>query len=147
MKQKDFISLLVFSFFSMSIFSQTYEWGGRFGGIGEAVVKKMHVDDEGASYTTGYFTDTADFDISADEQILTSNGFYDLFVQKTNAQGDLMWAVSVGSPFFDYGTGITADDQGNVYITGYFDETTDFDPGPDEFMLLPKEEVIFLSLN
>ncbi|WP_339700525.1 T9SS type A sorting domain-containing protein [uncultured Marixanthomonas sp.] len=120
---------------SFTTFAQSYEWGGQFGGTGEDVVKKMHVDAEGNSYVTGYFTDTADFDITNDESNLTANGFYDVFVQKTNTEGGLEWAVSVGGSMFDYGTGITTDNQGNVYVTGYYDETVDFNPGGDEWLL------------
>ncbi|RFN58572.1 SBBP repeat-containing protein [Marixanthomonas ophiurae] len=120
---------------SFTTFAQSYEWGGRFGGAGEDVVKKMHVDAEGNSYVTGYFTDTADFDITNNESNLTSNGFYDVFVQKTNTEGNLEWAVSIGGAMFDYGTGITTDSQGNVYVTGYFDETVDFNPGGGEWLL------------
>ena len=120
---------------SFTTFAQSYEWGGQFGGTGEDVVKKMHVDAEGNSYVTGYFTDPADFDITNDESNLTANGFYDVFVQKTNTEGGLEWAVSVGGSMFDYGTGITTDNQGNVYVTGYYDETVDFNPGGDEWLL------------
>jgi len=135
MKPKNYFLLLCLLYLPFSLFSQSFQWGGQFGGIGEDVVKKMHVDADGNSYTTGYFTDTADFDITNDEFNLTAVGWYDVFVQKTNAAGELVWAVSVGSAMFDYGTGITTDGQGNVYITGYFDETADFDPGAGEALL------------
>ncbi len=149
MKLKNYSLLLFLLYFPLSVFSQSFEWGGRFGGVGEDVVKKMHVDASGNSYVTGYFTDTADFDISADEFNLTSQGFYDAFVQKTNANGELEWAVSVGGTMFDYGTGISSDDQGNVYITGYFDETVDFDPGVGEAFLTSQGggDVFILKLN
>ena len=135
MKLKNYILLIICFCISSITFSQSYEWGGRFGGAGEDVVKKMHVDAEGNSYVTGYFTDTADFDITNSESNLTSNGFYDVFVQKTNTEGSLEWAVSIGGAMFDYGTGITTDNQGNVYVTGYFDETVDFNPGGGEWLL------------
>jgi hypothetical protein len=131
------------------LIAQSYEWGGRFGGGGEDVVKRMYVDAEGNSYTTGYFTDTADFDIGNTEYNLTSNGLYDVFVQKTNTVGNLEWAVNIGGNMFDYGTGITADAQGNVYVTGYFDETVDFDPGAGEWLLTSQGggDVFILKLN
>jgi len=135
MKLKNYLSLLTLLYVPLSLFSQSYEWGGQFGGNGEDVVKKMHVDAAGNSYITGYFTDTADFDISEAEFNLTAIGFYDAFVQKTNAEGELLWAVGIGGDMFEYGTGIATDNQGNVYITGYFDETVDFDPGIGEFLL------------
>lgn len=114
---------------AMSASAQSFEWGGRFGGIGEDVVRKLYVDPAGNSYTTGYFTDAATFNVTGNPVSLTSNGFYDVFVQKTAPDGSLAWAKSFGSESFEYGTGITSDAAGNVYITGVFDQDTDFDPG------------------
>jgi len=150
MKRKNYFLLLLFMSISFSVFAQSFQWGGRFGGTGEDVIKEMHVDAAGNSYTTGYFTDTADFDISTENEAnLTANGFYDIFVQKTNTEGEFVWAVSIGGELFDYGTGISTDDQGNVYVTGYFDETTDFDPGPGEFNLTSQGggDVFILKLD
>jgi hypothetical protein len=150
MKIKSYLLLtLLLSIKPIFLIAQSYEWGGRFGGGGEDVVKRMYVDAEGNSYTTGYFTDTADFDIGNTEYNLTSNGLYDVFVQKTNTVGNLEWAVNIGGNMFDYGTGITADAQGNVYVTGYFDETVDFDPGAGEWLLTSQGggDVFILKLN
>lgn len=149
MKLKNYVLLIICLCISSITFSQSFEWGGRFGGSGEDVVKKMHIDSEGNSYVTGYFTDTADFDITSNELNLTSNGFYDVFVQKTNTEGNLEWAVSVGGAMFDYATGITTDNQGNVYITGYFDETVDFNPGGGEWLLTSQGggDIFILKLN
>lgn len=150
MKIKSYLLLtLLLSIKPIFLIAQSYEWGGRFGGGGEDVVKRMYVDAEGNSYTTGYFTDTADFDIGNTEYNLTSNGLYDVFVQKTNTDGNLEWAVNIGGNMFDYGTGITADAQGNVYVTGYFDEMVDFDPGAGEWLLTSQGggDVFILKLN
>ncbi|GGD96802.1 T9SS type A sorting domain-containing protein [Planktosalinus lacus] len=117
-------SLIAFSF---QINAQEFGWGGSFGGNGEDVIKATHVDSEGNVYTTGYFTDTANFDINGSFE-LTSNGFYDAFVQKTDSQGNFLWAKNFGSEMFEHGGAITADDAGNVYITGNYEGTVDFDP-------------------
>lgn len=149
MKTKNYLIIICLLCVSISAFSQSFLWGGRFGGSGEDVVKKMHVDAAGNSYVTGYFTDTADFDISSAEVNLTAVGMYDAFVQKTNAAGALDWAVSFGGSMFEYGTGITTDTDGNVYITGYFDETVDFDPGAGEFLLTSQGsgDIFIVKLN
>ncbi len=135
MKQATYLTILLSLLCTFSASAQEHEWSGRFGGTGEDVVRAMHVDAEGNSYTTGYFTDTADFDIGIGETNLVSNGFYDVFIQKTDSNGELVWAQRVGGSMFDYGVGITTDPLGNVYITGYFDETVDFDPGTGEALL------------
>jgi len=115
--------------------SQSYSWGGRFGGDGEDVVLKMHVDASGNIFTTGYFTLTSDFDISDGVSLLTGGDFYEAFVQKTDKDGNFVWARRFGGDSFDNGTDVTTDAAGNVYITGVYQETADFDPGEGEFML------------
>ena len=43
---------------------------------------------------------------------------------------ELGWAHSVGGTHNDYAAAVSSDNAGNVYITGYFRNTVDFDPGP-----------------
>ncbi|SCY21617.1 SBBP repeat-containing protein [Flavobacterium caeni] len=115
--------------------AQTLAWGGRFGGSGEDVVLAMHTDAQGNTYTTGYFTYTADFDLTDQEYLLTTNIDFEIFLQKTAPDGSLLWAKSMGGQFGDYGTKIATDSSGNVYLTGVFQDTGDFDPGVGEFLL------------
>ena len=115
--------------------AQTLEWGGRFGGDGEDVVLAMHTDAAGNTYTTGYFTSTADFDIRNSEYLLTTNMDFEVFLQKTAPNGSLLWAKSMGGEFGDYGTKIATDASGNVYLTGVFQAEADFDPGEEQYLL------------
>ena len=41
------------------------------------------------------------------------------------------WAVSWGGEYNDFPNDIVTDSDGNIYVTGYFYETVDFDPGED----------------
>ncbi|PCJ81381.1 MAG: hypothetical protein COA57_14230, partial [Flavobacteriales bacterium] len=43
---------------------------------------------------------------------------------------DYKWANGMGSTGIDEGHSIAVDASGNVYSTGYFNGTVDFDPGP-----------------
>lgn len=115
--------------------SQSHSWSGRFGGEGEDVVLKMHVDAAGSVFTTGYFTESADFDISDGVFLLNGGMFYQAFVQKTDKDGNFIWAKSFGGDSFDNGTDVTTDAAGNVYITGVYEQSADFDPGEGEFIL------------
>ena len=49
--------------------------------------------------------------------------------------GDFLWAKAILGSEPNYGYDIFADNSGNVYITGNFRGTADFDPGPGTFNL------------
>ena len=105
--------------------------GGNFDDRGYA----MTVDASGNVYTTGFFSDTVDFDPGGGTFNLTSEGVYDVFVQKLDAAGNFIWAKALGSTSNDQGSSITVDPSGNVYTTGYFSGTVDFDTGAGTFNL------------
>jgi hypothetical protein len=89
----------------------------------------------GYVFTTGGFHGTADFDPGADTFTLTSAGDSDMFVQKLDAAGNLIWARAMGGTDSDYAASVAVDAQGNVYTTGSFRATADFDSGPDTHTL------------
>lgn len=148
MKKRIFTLVLTLFVYGMTE-AQNFEWGVHFGGIGEDVVRAMAVDEEGNVYTTGYFTDLSDFDPGENTATLTAEGFYDIFVQKLDENGNLLWAKGFGGPWFDYGTGIEVDAIGNVYITGVYQDTVDFDPGEGVFELISNggEDIFILKLS
>ena len=49
---------------------------------------------------------------------------------KTSISQNYRWAIGIGGTDYDNGQSITYDATGNVYVTGRFRETVDFDPGP-----------------
>lgn len=55
----------------------------------------------------------------------------DIFVQKLDTDGNFVWANAMGGTSVDVGNSLAIDSAGNVYSTGYFEGTVDFDPGPD----------------
>ncbi|MBK8619436.1 MAG: SBBP repeat-containing protein [Anaerolineales bacterium] len=74
----------------------------------------------------------ADFDPSPDTAYLTSAGQQDIFISKLDSNGNYVWAKSMGGTDYDYANGISVDSSGNVYTTGTFLNTVDFDPGPND---------------
>jgi hypothetical protein len=80
------------------------------------------VDSQGATYTTGVFFGHANFDPSAahpnNAALLTGvNG--DVFVCKLDPSGNFVWVNRAGGSGADYGTGITMDQAGNLFVTGF----------------------------
>lgn len=109
--------------------SGNFVWAKRLGGNGYDFCNGMAVDAAGNVYTTGIFQNTADFDPGTGTANLIGMGGYDAFICKLNASGDYVWAKQAGNINNDYGTGVGVDAAGNVYATGHFETTVDFDPG------------------
>ncbi len=86
------------------------------------------VDDTGNVYSTGHFEFITDFDPGAGIQNLTSSDPLDFYVSKLDNNGDYVWAYQYGSDEIN-STDITIDDANNVFITGFFRNTVDFDFG------------------
>jgi alpha-tubulin suppressor-like RCC1 family protein len=100
-----------------------------FGGTSADFSSSIAVDNSGNIYTTGYFQGTVDFDPGVGTTNLISTGDYDVFVSKLDSTGALLWAKSFGGTSADFSDSIAVDNSGNVYTTGYFQGTVDFDPG------------------
>ncbi len=110
----------------------TADWARRMGGSGIDSARDLALDAEGRVYITGVFSGAAKFDGSV---TLTSAGGTDIFVSKYDGDGNLNWARRMGGAGEDAGAGIAVDDTGNVYSTGVFQVTADFDPGLGAFSL------------
>jgi len=104
-------------------------WVKSFGGSENEIGYEIAVDSSGNVYTTGYFPGTVDFDPGAGTTNLTSTGSNDGFVSKLDSSGNFVWAKSFGGSSSDYLKSITFDSSGNIYTTGGFQGTADFDPG------------------
>jgi hypothetical protein len=77
---------------------------------------------------TGQFSGTLDFDPSPQTFYLASQGGSDIFILKLDPAGNFLWAQSMGGPGYDFGNGIVTDILGNVWVTGNFYSSVDFDP-------------------
>ena len=103
-------------------------WAKAMGGTSGDIGFGISVDAAGNVYTTGQFQGTVDFDPNAGVSNLTAVGSNDIFVSKLDATGNLIWAKAMGGTSSDSGNGIAVDAAGNVYTTGNFAGTADFNP-------------------
>lgn len=103
-------------------------WVAHIGGVGDEVATNIAVDTMGNVYATGYFTDEVDFDPGPGTYTLFAAD-EDAYVLKLTSSGAFSWVSHFEGTGFGSGDAIVVDNTGNVYTTGYFDGTVDFDPG------------------
>jgi hypothetical protein len=118
-------------------------WAKGFGGVVMEEITSIDVDGNDNIYLSGSFFGNTDFDPGVGTFFMTatlpySNGTFsiteELFQLKLNSNGDFLWANKAG----DYSTDISfskVDNQGNIYSTGSFVGSVDFDPGPNSVVL------------
>lgn len=107
-----------------------YIWSKTFGGAQNEKANTIDVDLDGSIYTSGYYESLVDFDPGAGVNQHTSNGSFDIYVQKLDANGNFVWVATYGGSGYDIGEEIAVDENNHVYLSGGFYETVDFDPGP-----------------
>ncbi|MFT5819076.1 MAG: hypothetical protein ACI8ZM_000298 [Crocinitomix sp.] len=93
------------------------------------------VDSDGDIYLAGSYTGSIDADPGIGTLTLSTDDLIpSLLIEKLNDAGELIWAKQI-----DGLSGIFPEDIANyedqIYIAGYFLDTVDFDPGPDEYDL------------
>lgn len=94
------------------------------------------VDESENIYTTGYFRGTSDFDPGTGVYNLNASWPADIFISKLNPQGNFTWAFKMGGAGSDYGYSNIIDKTGNMYTTGWFQDSVDFDPSSNSFYLM-----------
>ena len=118
------------SFISKLDASGDFLWAKQFCATSEVVATSLTVDVNGYVYTTGYFWDTVDFNPGNEIFNLTAAGNNDVFIAKLDDLGNFLWAKQFGGTGLDWASSIAVDANGDVYTTGNFSDTVDFDPGP-----------------
>lgn len=110
-------------------------WVKQGGSAGDEIARSIITDAAGNSYVCGPFSGTGDFDPGPAVFNLTSNGSYDAFVAKYSPDGNFIWAKGMGGASYDQANCLSLDAAGNIYISGFYSATADFDPGPGVFNL------------
>ena len=108
--------------------SPGYGWTGSMGGTGHDEGRGIAADAAGNVVTAGWYTGVADLDPTAGIDIHASAGSRDVFVTKLNADGSFAWTRTFGGTSMDWAFGVAIDATGDVYVTGGFLGTVDFDP-------------------
>ncbi len=114
-----------------------FVWAKSMEGSASSTVigKDIKIDGPGNAYIVGDFDGTVDFDPGVGVVNLISNGDSEIFIQKLDVDGNLVWVKAIGGSGGDQGSSIALDASTNVIISGQFQHQVDFDPGPNDFML------------
>lgn len=146
MRKTQLVSLLVLIATTLSAQTMAFDWVRQMGGTSFNNGSSIVLDAAGNVYTTGSFQGTADFDPGVGVFNLTAVGAGDVFISKLDAAGNFIWAKQMGGMTVDEGRSITVDAVGNVYTTGHFTGTADFDPGTSSYNLTAVADMdIFIS--
>jgi len=109
----------------------TYRWGHVWEDSHyDLYLNGLTVDGKGDVYVTGNFIYTIDFDPGPGVDERGSKGSDDVFLSKFDMYGNYLRTLTWGGSGVDRGEDVMADDNGNVFVTGAWTSTVDFDPGP-----------------
>jgi hypothetical protein len=125
----------------------TFLWAKRIGGTGADSAAFNAFDSEGNIVVAGYFNGTVDFDPSERVETLTAIVSSEMFIAKFTPTGNYLWAKRIGGTGADRGLNIAVDSIGNIYSTGKFTGTVDFNPGGQAgvFSSYNNSEDVFIS--
>lgn len=131
---------------SGTLYAQSTKAGVGFGGGDVTFSTGIAVDKNQNIFTVGAFRGTADFDPGAAVYNLTSvGGFgYDIFISKFDANGNFVWAKSIGGKGSDDFASVATDKNGNVYVTCNAVDTIDVDPGVAVYNMHSSTMAVFL---
>jgi len=112
-----------------------FQWVRQLGsGTESENISDFELDASGSIYFTGRFIGLFDFDPGVNEFILDAENAdaWACYVSKLDKDGNFVWAKKVSGPSANAkGSALDLDEASNVYITGSFQFTADFDPNPN----------------
>lgn len=123
-----------------------FRWAGSFGGGSGQQLTDLAVDDSGSVLATGVYLGTADFDPGHGTSSVNIASTGQAYIFKWNSSGAFVFADGIGGAGSTKSTAVTVDRDGNIYSTGIFSLTADFDPGAGTFNLTaPAEGKVYVS--
>lgn len=112
-------------------------WVNTFGSTGAESSKALAVTPQNELINVGNFSGTVDFNPDSTAIFnLTAAGFNAMYILKLDSNGGFMWAKGIGGLDNNAAFATCADDSGNVYFSGWFKDTVDFDPNSGVFQMV-----------
>lgn len=123
------IVLTVSLIFHLNSYAQHWMWVDRIGldGTGNDYGQDIKVDSQGNVYVCGRVKNATTFGWASTPVTPPLHGDQDAFIAKYNNSGQLIWVKRNGGISHDYANGLCLDNQNNLYVTGYFTGTINFE--------------------
>lgn len=111
--------LLIFWILSTYVFAQNIEWAHTIGGTGRDQPQSIASDQDGNVIIAGTFVGTP-IEFSDSDIVLHGSDSTDIYLYKKSPSGALLWATVLFSQGHDHVNDIGVDNEGNVFIVGWF---------------------------
>ena len=111
-------------------------WVNQYSSPGFDNAHTIIVDKDDYLYNTAEFMDTIQLNGLNNEKInlinSTSKTSPNVFIQKLNNKGQTIWAKVINTSIVSQGIGLSLDEEGNIYNSGFFVGKADFNPAEEE---------------
>ena len=131
----------------------SFAWAHTFGSVAEDAFGRVLFDENGNVYVSGTFGHsgsrvTIDADPGPQTAIHTSSVDHDIILIKLSSTGNYLWSAAFGGTGNEAPDGFILQDD-LLIITGTFENTIDFDPGPSQHNVtsIGSSTVFVLKLN
>jgi hypothetical protein len=112
--------------------SGNYIWAKNIGTTSaECAGISVKTDIPGNAFVSGVFTNTIDFDPDTSTFTQSSKGMHDVFITKFDKDGHFNWVKSFGGIGEDSCFAMEIDRTTNIFTTGSFRDTVDFNPAKE----------------
>lgn len=103
-------------------------WANMMGGVSQEKGDDIKLDSEGNVYISGNYLDDFDIDPGVGTTTLSHTASSDIYLAKFDNSGNFVWAKTLSDAGSVSVAALDFDDDENIYLTGEFYNTVDFDP-------------------
>jgi len=121
-------------------------WVKQYEGFNTSTLSDIQIGPDNSLYTYGVFSIDADYDFSPTNVVTAPDSSMGTFLAKYDLEGNFNWVKSIGSSGYGGATGwekLVIGNSGNIYVSGFFSGTNDFDPGPNQEIISAPDSASF----
>ncbi|PHR23927.1 MAG: hypothetical protein COA38_16885 [Fluviicola sp.] len=124
-------------------------WANSYGDNANDISWEISADVNDNVFVIGTFKNTIDFNNGNPNGSYVSNGLADLFILKLDNLGNYLWSTAIGGPGDDNAKDLAFDLNNDLYISGFFKDTVNFDPTgtPTDILSSGGKDAYLMKLN